>query len=63
MTAPQDTVRISVALTRDEAALLLRYLRRIGERDFEAVWDDDDPARQRAREFMEISGKLRRMRS
>jgi hypothetical protein len=53
-------VRIRVALTRDEAALLLRYLRRVGERNFEAVWDEDDPTRrQRAREFMELGDRLR----
>jgi hypothetical protein len=59
MTEPQDKVRITVDLSRDEAVLLLRYLRRVGKRDFEAVWDDKDPVRQRAREFMELGHKVR----
>jgi hypothetical protein len=54
-----DTVRISVALTRDEAALLLRFLRRVDENEFEEMWDEADPARQRAREFMKIGEKVR----
>jgi hypothetical protein len=56
---PRDTVRITVELTREEAALLLRYLRRVGENEFEQMWDDDDPARQRTREFMEIGDRMR----